>query len=119
MTKPDLAAIAARCATATEGPWYTVQPPWRGHYYNKATDMYEMLGTYVVAGDPDPHVGTPVLDSIDIDEWDGDTGPDYSQSDADLNFGAHARTDIQYLLAYIAKLEAQVARLKRTVEMGR
>src|SRR5262245_7657798 len=79
----DLAADLALCETATPGPWYTVELPWRA----------QGCGTYVVAGNPDPHVGRPVLDSIEIDEWDAEEeGPDYSQSDSDLAFAAAART---------------------------
>lgn len=37
-------------AQATDGPWYTVGPPWNDHI------------PYVIAGHPDPHCGTYVAD---------------------------------------------------------
>lgn len=89
----------ALAEAATPGPWYIVGPPWAA----------DAVGTYVVAGHHDPHVGTPVLDSIDIDEWDADApGPDYSQSDADLTFAAAAREALPLLLAEVERLEAAI-----------
>ncbi len=113
ISEERLQEIRERCQSATQGPWYTVESPWRASYYNKETGLNEPIGTYVVAGSPDPHVGTPILDSIEIDEWevpeDGSyCGPDYSQSDADLNFAAHARTDIPDLLAEVERLKQQI-----------
>ena len=95
MTPQRLAEIRARLAAATPGPWFTVDLPWRPRG----------CGSWIVAGNPDPHVGTPVLDSIDIEEWLADEdGPDYTQSDADLEFAAAARSDIPALLAEVDRL---------------
>ena len=99
-TEAQLAAWARLTEAATEGPWYTVDPIW----------LAPGLGTYVVAGHHDPHVGTPVLDHIEIEEWDAaDDGPDYSQSWADLEFAAAARTAMPRLLAYVASLRETLA----------
>lgn len=100
----DLERIEAYCNAATDGPWFTVESPWRASHYNKDTGLHEAIGTYVVAGSPDPHAGTPVVDSIEIDKWPADEGPDYSQSDTDLAFCASARTDLPACIAEIRRL---------------
>ena len=99
MTAQQLAEIKACAAAATPGPWFTVDTPWRA----------SEGGTYVVAGSPDPHLGTPVLDSVEIMEWPAeDEGPDYSQSDADLTFAARARSWVPTLVAEIERLQAEL-----------
>lgn len=91
VTPLDLIREAAREsrereAKATPGPWFTVDLPWRSRD----------VPTYVVAGNPDPHVGTPVLDSIDVDEWMEGEDPEeqIAQADENLAFAARARTEL-------------------------
>lgn len=114
MTDEQLAAIAARTDAATPGPWYTVDQPWRATWYNKDAGLYERLPTYVVAGNPDPHIGRPVCDSIELDEGTDDERERHvDQSDADLDFIAHSRTDVPELLKHIAEQAKEIERLKK------
>jgi hypothetical protein len=105
----ELDAIRERAGKATPGPWFTVDSVW----------LPRRMGTYVIAGHHDPHVGKAVLDCVDIDEWVG-PGPDYSQSDADMEFAAHARQDIPRLLAALEAVtrerDAMVALIKAAVK---
>lgn len=48
---------------ATPGLWYTVDTPWGD-------------GTWIVAGNPDPHAGTMVCDCQDMNESRQDGGAD-------------------------------------------
>lgn len=48
---------------ATPGAWYTVDTPWGD-------------GTWIVAGNPDPHAGTMVCDCQDMNESRPEDGPD-------------------------------------------
>jgi hypothetical protein len=86
MTPERLAIIEARAKEATAGPWYLVPLPWR------RTDC----PSYVNARSQDPHGGEPVLDAIDIDEWDDNEDREnrIGQADANLDFAANARTDV-------------------------
>lgn len=105
--KLDLEAILSRCEAATAGPWYVVGPPWRASWFDKEKQMYRDVPTYVVAGKADPHVGKPVCEAPEIEEYpadDADVPPEQSydgmvaQGDADLEFIAHARTDVPQLV---------------------
>jgi len=88
------AAIRERAKKATCGPWFVVGPPWNSY------------DPFIVAGDPDPHVGALVADLAEnAAEDDRDTG----QKFADAEFIAHAREDVPWLLARVAELEAQRA----------
>lgn len=87
--------------------------PWLPQYYDISTDQYQRLTLYVLAGSPDPHIVTVVLDGLLIEEWPVDQGgPDYSQQDNDLDFAAHARTDVPKLLDYVEELQARVEKLE-------
>jgi hypothetical protein len=101
-TADDLATWRRLADAATKGPWYTVDSIW----------LPPGVGTYVVAGHHDPHVGTPILDHVGIEEWDADTdGPNYDQSWADLEFAAAARTAVPALLAEVERLTTESADL--------
>lgn len=110
MNDKRLAEIQHRCERASKGPWFTVDPPWRASRYDKQTGLHWILPTYVVASNPDPHVGQPVCDSIAIDEWESKQQYDeiLAQSDADLDFIAHARTDLPDLLKCVANLQSKL-----------
>jgi hypothetical protein len=98
--KRDLEKDLVLCDSATPGPWYTVDGIW----------LPPNCGTYVIAGHYDLHRGKPVLDHIDIDESDADQdGPDYSQSDADLEFAAEARTGWPAAIRRASAAESQLA----------
>ena len=85
----DTGAIRRRIESATPGPWFVVGPPWN-------TGL-----PFVVAADPDPHVGMFIadLDSVSAE----DPSPN---AQADAEFIAAARTDIPLLLAEIGRLHA-------------
>ena len=103
MNSDELTAIRQRAEKATPGEWYTVGLPWNHEPF-----------TWVIAGSEDPHQGKPVCDCIYIDSWEGDAeAPDYSQSCIDMDFIAHARTDIPKLLDYIELLEKAITNLNK------
>lgn len=79
---PDLAAIEARAAAATRGPWHA------DHEFGYVDAPVLMRGAIVCS-----------LDSDLCDDTDG----------ADAEFIAHAREDIPALLAHITALRAQHA----------
>jgi len=86
----DLEALEKLYRSSTPGRWFTVQQPWRP----------SGVGSWIIAGSDDPHAGTPVLDSMEIEEWPADrAAPDYSQSDADLEFVAAAKNAFPQLLS--------------------
>jgi len=74
---------------ATPGDWHVVGPPWR------ETRDHLISATYVVAGNVDPHVGTPVLDGFEIDEWESERERQdlIKQSDANLACAAWLKTN--------------------------
>jgi hypothetical protein len=121
-TKLDLEAILARCEEATDGPWYVVGPPWRANWFDKESQRHRDIPTYVVAGDPDPHRGTPVCDAASVDEYPADdesVSPEQTydalvaQTDADLEFIAHARTDVPQLVAALKEALERMDAYKR------
>ncbi|WP_179697315.1 hypothetical protein [Methylobacterium sp.] len=59
----ELARLAELSNFATPGVWYTVDTPWGD-------------GTWLVAGNPDPHAGTMVCDCQDVNETRPEDGPD-------------------------------------------
>jgi hypothetical protein len=99
------------CAGATAGPWYTVESPWRASYGG------EPLPTYAVAGDADPHIGLPVLDSPEIEDWDDEGRQAYqsqlARRDADLGFACAARAALPLALARCRALEEALTDLLR------
>lgn len=74
---------------ATPGDWHVVGPPWR-----EIRD-HLISTTYVVAGNIDPQAGIPVLDGIEIDEWESEQERQshIAQSDADLSCAAWLKTN--------------------------
>jgi hypothetical protein len=106
----DIQAIRERVEKATKGPWYTVGSPW----------LPSDTETYVIAGSPDPHAAKMVCEPIMPDSFTGEDDADLeaqeaaalSQCDADMDFIAHARTDIPFLLSEIDRLNAVSARVK-------
>lgn len=81
--------------TMTRGKWHTVEKPWRP----------DGVGTHVIAGSDDPHAGTPVLDSIEIDEWPSDAEPNYAQSDIDLSGVCFLRNNLPTLIEAMEQAE--------------
>jgi hypothetical protein len=90
---PDLAAIAARAAAATPEPWH-VEPGSRFVYPE---------------GTPESEQFFLLVDQYgDWLDFDG-----YWRGRADVDFIAHARTDMPALVAYARVLDAENARLRR------
>lgn len=93
MTDIDLDEIRARAAAATPGPWYA----------DKEIDgMYAGHKTVVRAGDPPPWSGVG-LRVVSVGQTRTHLGP----AEPNVEFIAHARTDVPALLAHVAELEAE------------
>lgn len=89
MTK--LAAEVLRMdAAATPGPWFRVNCPWRDD------DTFP----WIVAGNEDPHAGTPVLDSL-ADECDSE------YAEANTALAAHYRAAAPALAREVQRLTAE------------
>lgn len=71
-------------STASPAPWYTVEQPWR----------HADTPTYAVSGNPDPHCGNPVLDSV-MDEDKEDCA---SLADLNLELAVAARNALPLFL---------------------
>lgn len=101
MTRPDLAAILARCDAATPGPWRV-----DGNTYDE--DCNEHLAPYGLEGPNERLI------------WSSGGG-EYSHPDmATAQFIARARADIPALLAYVEELEAdRVTLLHREIMLKR
>ena len=85
----DLDAIEARAEAATPGPWHT----------QVTTACFD-----VIQGG-DRHTDNRYIAMMNVDsDPDGDFR-DYSESNADAEFIAHAREDVPYLLERVAALE--------------
>lgn len=93
-----LAEIRARVEAATTGPWFLVPLPWRRRD----------APSYVTTRDEDPHAGRPVFMPWECEEFSDEFTEDdwINQADADLDFAAHAREDIPWLLDELAKAQA-------------
>lgn len=59
----DLPSLKQAAERATKGPWFTQGDPW---------DRSETHDTAILAGDQDPHMGTPIADCNLTMEWDED-----------------------------------------------
>lgn len=81
LSAEQIEAIRERAATATPGPWTTIDPPWGD-------------GSAVCTGTGDPH-GQRLICDTNEREWQGDA----SNVVEDAEFIARARTDIPLLLA--------------------
>lgn len=55
--------------------WYVVGAPW----------LPSDAMPYIVAGNEDPHVGVPVVDVMDLDDWD----PDHNFKDERFAIASH------------------------------
>lgn len=102
-TAKRIESIKARLAAATKGPWFLVDHPWR----------LRDAPSYVVAGNEDPHAGKPVLMPVEHDEFTEDFTEEQAiqQADDDLDFAAHARSDVPWLLERLAEEHARAERL--------
>ena len=107
-TTPDLAAIRAREAAATKGPWgyFAVDD-----YADVAADYQRTgRGSYSCR----QHVARLETENVfdAHDDWDDDRAAE--QTRADAAFMAHAHEDVPALLAEVDRLRARVAELEAT-----
>lgn len=115
MERPDIDAIEARCADATPGPLAIdgmgnparVVDVQRGRKHIRTERQYWSL---LQLCDPDPY-----------EDWCG--GPDMTGTPEFVRRGdavlmAHAREDIEQLIAYVRLLEAQRAELLLAARYG-
>lgn len=99
MIEQELAAIEERCAKATPGPW-----EWRG----KSGTLHTLRdrGEY--------QYGKTVLAPI----YEYDSGVDVKVSEADADFIAYARTDVETLVAEIRRLREFAAEVDKALADG-
>lgn len=108
MTDKRLEEIRKRVEAATPGPWevedYRCDGDWRstGNVWARNKGHYHP-GTKVC--EVNCHSMSSISDPRDIGEFEGNSA-----------FIAHARDDIPFLLAELAKLQAENATLRRQVE---
>jgi hypothetical protein len=93
-TRPDIEAIRKRVEAATCGPWCAIIPPDDKDPADFPYDGYGELRTMAT----DERDGFDLILKVD----------DFDKQDANLEFCAHAITDIPDLLAYIADLEQRL-----------
>lgn len=93
----------------TQGNWHFVDQPW-----------WDGTGvSHVVAGNPDPHIGSAVLNGIDIDSMDGEDDlqieQDWVAAEAEMNanllFAAAAAT---YMRPLINTLKMYIVAFERS-----
>ena len=110
MTRPDIEAIEARAAMATDGPWSYEPTGEKG-------DGANLIGIHF--GPEDEDCAAPMSGRLEIiyDEQTEEFGEYYCDEyiaicehrsrnpDGNSTFIAHARTDIPALIAYIRELE--------------
>jgi hypothetical protein len=100
----DLVAIRERADAATPGPWFVVGPP-----------SYPST-PYVTAGSPDPRHGRFIAD-LDYIADATDEGARFGSNQAnDAKFIAHARTDVDRLLAEVHRLRTVADGLRAHIE---
>lgn len=110
----DIAAIDARCAAATPGPWF-----WTGYKRTRALRLQarDGLGSIVMDFDrwgmadaqPRFRVDGLMVDAAELPMWreGGGDGRLESVAHPDMVFLAHARTDLPALVARVRELEAE------------
>jgi hypothetical protein len=94
MTTEQLEQIDARANAATEGPWYTVGPPW----------LPSDMPTWVQSGSEDPHARTAIICEPPVFDID----ISHNHCDANMAFVAHAREDVPALIAEIRCLNTVI-----------
>lgn len=94
----DLDELERLAEKATPGPWHTVESPW----------LPANCETYIVAGNPDPHVGRIVCDFQDaaMAGVDGEIEDDEWSARNWANAEYLARTDPATVLALIRAVRA-------------
>ena len=105
ITPAELQRLAELEKQATPGPWYAVGQPW-----------LRDIPTYIIAGHQDPHIGTPVLDAIGIDEWEDKPGEEQrlkEQAQTDLELAAALRNSFPGLFARVRELEEALANVEK------
>ncbi len=112
MTRPDIEAIAARAAAATEGPWDDL---WFGPdtLVGYRADAALEWPNYSDKQSPLWRRGGQVLGEDDHTLY---LGPGAAFTPLDATFIAHARTDVPALVAYVEELEAELLRFEEPPE---
>lgn len=100
--------LGKRESEATEANWYVVGPPWGD-------------GGFVVAGDPDPHVGRYVCNTDDLLIMDDDEAEEHGASNklADAEFIAALRNNASEMIDEIRYSRAEIKRLREELENAR
>jgi len=110
-SRPDLAAILARCQRATQGPWTCSDTNYDEYNIRSA-------GTPKVIG-PKPfspeaiELGGCIATVWDNDGWSKNERGGRTGGREDANFIAHARNDVLDLIAWIYALEARMLELEQ------
>lgn len=104
-TRPVLADLQKAHEDSSPGPWHVVGAPWGD-------------GTYVIAGNPDPHAGKFVADCqvIDEDEISDEDRELYRREHANAAFIATAHNAWPALIARIQTLEQALVELGEIVD---
>ncbi len=113
MNDEQLAAIEARTAAATPGPWIAVNDPelagpyvWRtGYPYADANDKPLSWGGVAEVANDDPREHSVAFVNLSDGNPDWYGGPE--QDFRTAQFIAHARTDVELLLAEVRRLRAK------------
>ena len=110
MTRPDLAAIRARCDAATRGPWSvsTLTCPNGNAIVDSITGTGEPQWSDYGEGE-----GEWFTDSLTLVETDAGV---YGPTMPDAQFISHARTDIPALLAHIEELAERALTAEERLE---
>ena len=110
MTRPDLAAIRARCDAATRGPWSVSTLT----YPNGTTVVESIIGVSEPQWcDYGEGEGEWYTDRLTLVETDAGV---YGPTMPDAQFIAHARTDIPALLAHIEELAERALTAEERLE---
>lgn len=106
--KPVITELRKIWDEATAGPWYVVDAPWGD-------------GTWVIAGDQDPHAGVFVADCADVedDEIPPEKAHLYGREQANARMVATARAAVPALCDRVEFLEEQLRAVCEDLEHGR
>jgi hypothetical protein len=107
LNRPDIEAIGNRANAATRGPWEATETHGHDFVWLDVTcnENLRPQDDEIACGEPQPHPSIVHKSCI------AQTEERKQEILKDLDFIAHARTDIPALIAYIRELEADKVRL--------